>query len=567
MNMGCCNGGYHEFNLDWFLSRFKEIESEWDGTKEWLKNWVDSFDIEGEVKKVMQEWVDDGTIENIINQEIFGELDNRVTQNSEEIEALKNEYTGIKNDITAIKAAGLFGKQIDWFGDSILYGESPGGGRVEKAIPQLFAEATGATCINHAVSGSTISNNAWEAKVITQVNNADLSKSDYVIVQGGINDYLLNYPIISAPSSSGYSSTFREGLIAIFNAIANKNAKATIIMLTMFPNNAYFNGSLGHDGENFEDYNRAIKEVCRDRCIRCINMTNNSINRSTFNTVSSDGTHFTQTGYIILTNHLINMIDTTSTDLPVFIGTNILEGLFPIGNVSDTLKNNALSSNSIIRLDSSNNIAYSSVSVKLPAGTYSLRFRMCVINGTADVYFGNETYQRIGGVRNISGSPSTAFAWHNVTINPTSSIGRVLFLLDKDTSSCDYVIITDISLAQGTNPIVGEVKLENRADVSLNAAYFNLQYPLQFKQRDRLVSFNGPVQTTATVPTSTELVDLSNYNFAKGRYCPPSAVIFAAGLDGNIYPLQLDFKSYKLTNLKQIPANTNLGITTVIDIS
>lgn len=28
MNMGCCNGGYHEFNLDWFIKRFKEIENQ-----------------------------------------------------------------------------------------------------------------------------------------------------------------------------------------------------------------------------------------------------------------------------------------------------------------------------------------------------------------------------------------------------------------------------------------------------------------------------------------------------------------------------------------------------------
>lgn len=30
--MGCCscNAGYHEFNLDWFIKRFKEIETKFD---------------------------------------------------------------------------------------------------------------------------------------------------------------------------------------------------------------------------------------------------------------------------------------------------------------------------------------------------------------------------------------------------------------------------------------------------------------------------------------------------------------------------------------------------------
>lgn len=29
MNMGCCSG-YHEFNLDWFIRRFKELEDKFD---------------------------------------------------------------------------------------------------------------------------------------------------------------------------------------------------------------------------------------------------------------------------------------------------------------------------------------------------------------------------------------------------------------------------------------------------------------------------------------------------------------------------------------------------------
>ena len=78
MNMGCCNGGYHEFNLDWFLKRFKEVEEEWDGTKEWLKNWVDSFDISGEVKKVLQAWVDDGTFERLINDVVLNDINEKV---------------------------------------------------------------------------------------------------------------------------------------------------------------------------------------------------------------------------------------------------------------------------------------------------------------------------------------------------------------------------------------------------------------------------------------------------------------------------------------------------------
>lgn len=75
MSMACCNGGYHEFNLDWFIKRFKEIELEWDGTKEWLKNWYENLDIEQDIKDQLNQWLEDGTIENIINEEIFKSVD------------------------------------------------------------------------------------------------------------------------------------------------------------------------------------------------------------------------------------------------------------------------------------------------------------------------------------------------------------------------------------------------------------------------------------------------------------------------------------------------------------
>lgn len=564
MNMGCCNGGYHEFNLDWFLSRFKEIESEWDGTKEWLKNWVNSFDIEGEIKKVMQEWIDDGTIENIINQQIFGELDNRVTQNSKEIQALKNEDTGIKNNITAIKAAGLFGKQIDWFGDSLMRGETEGGSVVSQPIPSIFASMTGATCVNHAESGATIANNEWATKVINQVNEADLTDSDYVIVQGGINDYFLNYPI----GDDSLVGSFTAGLIEIFNTIDNKNHSAKIIMCTLFPNEALFDGSLGHDGENFVNFNNAIKRICKERCVKCIDMTYNSINRNYFSAVCPTGTHFTQEGYNLLAKAILNLVLTAETSLPERSGNNLIKGFFPtmdLKDISPIVNNGAYRHGNCILIRPGETV-YSCFIANLLAGAYTLHFKMSVGgNGNATVNFGCETYGKLGVLNNIAGTGNVFnFRDYEITINPTTFKNRLLFSVDAS-STATYVIITDITLCPGEAACYGDEIYENKADLALTG--FDAKYPLQFKQRDRFVSFNGPVQTSQVIPVRTTIVDMSNYSFAKGKYSPNSAVIFAAGLDGNVYPLLLDFNTYKLENLKEIPANTNLGITAVIDIS
>lgn len=559
--MACCNGGYHEFNLDWFLSRFKEIESEWDGTKEWLKNWVESFDISGEVKKVMQGWIDDGTFERLINEEIFNDINTKIEKNTGDIASINTKVEKNSSDIASIKNTTLISKQIDWFGDSIIRGEMPGGAIAEKPIPTLFAELTGATCVNHAQSGATISNNEWATKVINQVNDADLTNSDYVIVQGGINDYVLNYPITLL------SGGFTAGLIEIFNAISTKNPNAKIIMLTMFPNNALFNGSLGHDGQNFVNYNDEIKGVCRDRGIRCIDMTYNSINRAYFNTVSSDGTHFNQTGYNILAVSLLNAINTASTQLPMSSGVNLLKGMFPTMDLTGTDETNGsvMRHGNCILIRPGQNV-YTCVSMNLLGMAYTLTFKMRVKAGKASIEFGTESsYRAIGKLNNIAGTETDSFYTYTITINPTTFNERMVFHMTED-STCQYAVISQICLVPGEVPCFGDEALNNQATVTL--AGFNSQYPLLFKQRDRFVAFNGPVQVgSSQIPANTELADLSNYNFAKGIYCPASAVIYTSGLDGTVYPLLLDFTTYKLKTLKTIPASTNLGITSVIDIS
>ena len=563
MNMGCCNGGYHEFNLDWFIKRFNEIQSEWDGTKEWLKNWVESFNISGEVKKVLQSWIDDGTFERLINEEILNDINTKVEKNSSDIASVNTKVEKNTGDIASIKNTTLIGKQIDWFGDSIIRGEMPGGAIAEKPIPTLFAELTGATCVNHAQSGATISNNVWATKIINQVNSADLTNSDYVIVQGGINDYLLNYPT----GAGTLEGTFINGLYNIFNTIADKNGRTKIIMLTMFPNNALYNGSLGHDGQNFIDYNNAIQDLCEDRGIRCIDMTYSSINRRTFSNVSSDGTHFNQLGYNILTVSLLNAINTAATKIRIRSGNNLMKGMFPTMDLTGTDETNSsvMRHGNCILIRPGEKI-YTCVAMNLLAIPYTITFRMRVKGGTANIEFGTESkYPAIGKLNKVPGTDSIRFIPYAITINPTTFNERMCFTMTED-STCEYAIISQICMVPGVIPAYGDEVLNNQAQVALKG--FNSAYPLLFKQRDRFVVFNGPVQVQGSqIPANTELADLSYYNFAKGIYCPASGVIYASGIDGTVYPLLLDFTTYKLKTLKTIPANTNLGITSVIDIS
>ena len=543
--------------------------------KDWVENYFDSHDFQQMVNDKLDSMVEDGTLGSLINDKLLGDINAKVENNTNDISAMKPKVEQLESDvasntttinnhtqrITALEGWSLKGKQIDWFGDSIIRGEMPGGDIAEKPIPTRFAELTGATCVNHAQSGATISNNEWGTKIINQVNSADLTNSDYVIVQGGINDYLLNYPITLL------SGGFIAGLIEIFNAISSKNPNAKIIMLTMFPNNALFNGSLGHDGQNFVNYNDEIKGVCRDRGIRCIDMTYNSINRAYFNTVSADGTHFNQAGYNILTTSLLNAINTAGTQLPMSSGFNLLKGMFPTMDLTGTDETNG----SVMRhgnciLIRPGEQVYTCVSMNLLGMSYTLTFKMRVKGGKASIEFGTEgSYPAIGKLNNIAGTDTVSFYTYAITINPTTFNERMVFHMTED-STCEYAIISQICLVPGEVPCYGDEVLNNQAQVALKG--FNSAYPLLFKQRDRFVVFNGPVQVQGSqINANSELADLSSFNFAKGLYCPASAVIYASGLDGTVYPLLLDFTTYKLKTLKAIPAYMNLGITSVIDIS
>lgn len=541
--------------LFWVVKKVAEsqldVTESYNDLYQFVINYFDSHDFQTMVNNKLDQMAQDGTLESLINDRILGDI--------------KNDMNNQKVLVGKLTGWSLSGKQVDWFGDSLIYGETKGQVQVEKPIPLLFSDMTGCNSINHAVCGATISRNLWKSKIYDQINNADISASDFVIVEGGINDYLLNYPT----SPENMLGSFEGGLIDIFNLISSKNPKAKIIMLTMFPNNALFNGSLGHDGLNFIDYNLSIQKICKKMCVRCIDMTYNSINKTIFNSVSTDGTHFTQEGYRLLSVSMMNAINTASNDKPIISGNNLIAGLFPFMDLTGTVANKTdtvLTENTIVLRPSTPKV-YSAVAVNIPSfGTYTLHFKMCVYGGVGNVYFGCETYERLGAVKFITGESTGAFYEYNISINPTYFDNRLVFTLDKE-STCDYVIITDITLCEGENPCIGDRSLKNSVNVALNNSYFNSQYPLQFKQRDRFIIFNGPVQTTTVVPASTVLVDLSNYNFAKGRYCPYSAVIFATGLDGSVYPLLFDLSSYTIKNLKQIPASTNLGITSVIDIS
>ena len=67
-----------------------------------LKNYVDNYftnlDVQNEIDTKLDEMATDGTLDNIINQEIFSEINNNIAQNTSDISELNNNLTEIKKD-------------------------------------------------------------------------------------------------------------------------------------------------------------------------------------------------------------------------------------------------------------------------------------------------------------------------------------------------------------------------------------------------------------------------------------------------------------------------------------
>lgn len=125
--MSCgCIGNYHEPNVDWLIAEIKKALAQWDKTeadweemKKWIQDYFANLDITADVNAKLDEMAKDGTLESIVNEEIFSDLDNRVTQNTTNIAAANTRIDNIDEKLDKGYAIII--------GDSYAVGESSGG--------------------------------------------------------------------------------------------------------------------------------------------------------------------------------------------------------------------------------------------------------------------------------------------------------------------------------------------------------------------------------------------------------------------------------------------------------
>lgn len=96
---------FHALNLDWIIKIVKECKTlsgetavGLDDLKKYVNQYFSDLNLQNEVNNRLDEMAADGTLENIINQDLFSDLDNKIS-------AVENEVTAVSENIGKLKDA------------------------------------------------------------------------------------------------------------------------------------------------------------------------------------------------------------------------------------------------------------------------------------------------------------------------------------------------------------------------------------------------------------------------------------------------------------------------------
>ena len=147
-----------------------------------ILDWIKNEGLEKEVNEVLTLWKEDGTLEKLINMDLFNnlksELIDKVNKNTEKINANKNAITELKTE-----------KYI-FIGDSYGEGYTPDGNVTSwidytKQLMNLSNE----NCYKYAVGGYGFNTTGFQElinKAVTEIQ--DKQQVKYIVVGGGYND-------------------------------------------------------------------------------------------------------------------------------------------------------------------------------------------------------------------------------------------------------------------------------------------------------------------------------------------------------------------------------------------
>ena len=212
--------------LNEVISNENELNEAFQQLKDWIENWVDTQDFQKMVDDKLDEMVEDGTFNKLINQEIFGDLNEKVNNNTTNINNLTSKVnqnteglsnlTSKVNKNTAEIAKLKQRKPINGLGKRyILIADSYG----EYGVLDGFINAVNGTAVEQKWVGGAGFTKTGDKSFLTILNSlANHSDIDYVVVFGLYNDSF-------AVNSIG------DNVLAFKNACATKYPGAEIVIV------------------------------------------------------------------------------------------------------------------------------------------------------------------------------------------------------------------------------------------------------------------------------------------------------------------------------------------------
>lgn len=136
----------------------------------------------------------------------------------------------------------------------------------EQAWPYLLSEEYGLTCLDAAVSGSTLAEGEFGRDPMTQrVSDIPSDPIDVIVIQGGSNDWNRCVPVGNILSRD--KNTLLGALNYILDVLEKSHPEAAVFCFTPWISN----GSRNENEQEVTVYTQAMLELCRKRGVVCYN--------------------------------------------------------------------------------------------------------------------------------------------------------------------------------------------------------------------------------------------------------------------------------------------------------
>lgn len=236
------------------------------------------------------------------------------------------DYSTYGTALTSIDVGRLTGKNVVFFGDSITHNwiKYPAGDKsVINDTTSLGYDGHYVVELNKKCKFASVTNAAWSGGTMSYLpssperftyksfpvsvndNIEAIKKSDYIFVFYGTNDLTDQVKVGNmtdvAVIDEKTTSTFAGGMNYGINTIRSVKPDANIIFLNIAYRTYPYVGKY-----SINDYNDMIFNICRANLIKHIDVYNMYDTKYSSTYLNSDGLHFSNEGYKVLTDYLLN---------------------------------------------------------------------------------------------------------------------------------------------------------------------------------------------------------------------------------------------------------------------